>query len=81
MVIKRKDNVVNLCEIKFYSDYYLNDLSSHLSLERKINALKEILPKKCSIFPVLISTYGLNKNEYSYDFNNVLVLDDLFVDE
>jgi hypothetical protein len=47
-------------------------------LNRRKNMLAEIIPKKNSIYPVLITTYGLKRNEYSDFFTNVITLDDLF---
>lgn len=32
MVIERKDNIVNMCEIKFYSDLFSGNKNSHLDL-------------------------------------------------
>ena len=78
MVLARKDNVVNLCEMKFYSDLYKLDKENFLKVNRRANAVKEKISKKASIRNTLVTTYGIYKNEYSSVFTNVITLDDLF---
>ncbi len=78
LIIERKDNVINLCEIKFYSDEYTADKECHFSLARKERLLREIIPKKASIHNTLITTFGLRRMEYFSDFTNTITLDDLF---
>ena len=79
LVLYRADNFVNLCEMKFYGDDYEQGEADHKDLERKMNSLVPFLPKKASIHPVLITTFGLAKKGYYSDFERVLTLDDLFI--
>ena len=78
MVIERKDNIVNMCEIKFYSDLYVGNKNTHLDLVRKNKVLSEYIKKKHIIHNTLITTYGIKNNEYRFDYVNVITLDDLF---
>lgn len=78
LLIQRKDNIINLCEAKFYSSEVLMTKGTHLNLANKINALRETISKKTSLMNVLITTYGLKSNEYSFDYPLVVTLDDLF---
>ena len=78
MVIERKDNIVNMCEIKFYSDLYVCNKNSHLDLIRKNRVLSEFIKKKQTIHNTLITTYGIKDNEYRFDYMNVITLDELF---
>lgn len=78
MIIYRKDNVVNMCEMKFYSDEFTVDKDYYRIIQKRNTILREYIPKKASIQNTLITTYGINRNEYSSIFNNVVVLDDLF---
>ncbi len=80
LIIERKDNIVNMCEIKFYGDEFIADRDCHFSLVRKERLLREILPKKVSIHNTLITTFGLRHIEYFSDFVNTITLDDLFRD-
>ena len=78
LIIERKDNVVNMCEAKFYSDEFVADKDCHLALVRRERLLREIIPKKASIHNTLITTFGLKPVEYFGDFANTITLDDLF---
>lgn len=78
MLINRKDNVVNMCEMKFYNDDFAVDKNYHMTLVRRRNMLQETLPKKSSVHSTLITTYGLKSNEYQGDFQQVICIDQLF---
>ena len=78
MIIERKDNVVNMCEIKFYSDEFVVDKDYHLILENRKKLLREKISKKATIHSTLITTFGIKRSEYYGDFVNVLTVDDLF---
>lgn len=78
LIIKRKDNVINMCEIKFLSNLFSVNKEYHLVLENRREILSSMIPKKAVVHNTLITTYGLKKNEYAGDFINVVLLDDLF---
>ena len=78
LLISRKDNIVNLCEMKFYSDEFSVDKSYDRKIARRINVLLEKVSKKTAIHTTLVTTFGLKHNEYFGDFTNVITLDDLF---
>lgn len=78
LVLKRKDNIYNLCEMKFYSEEFTVDKSYHTKLVHRKNIFLEHIPRKMAIHSTLITTYGLTHNEYSGDFINVVTMDDLF---
>ena len=78
LIIERKDNVVNMCEMKFYSDEFEVDKDYHLTLERRKKLLREKISKKATIHSTLITTYGLKKSNYFGDFIHVLTIDQLF---
>ena len=78
LVIDRADNFVNLCEAKFYGEEFIQTKKDSEALRRKINAIAPTIPKKSSIRPILITTFGLSYSKYSRDYEQVLTLDDLF---
>lgn len=78
LVIERNDNVVNLCEIKFYQYDFSVDLNYYKKLNLRIEAARPYVSKRTCIFNTLITTYGLHQNEYSNVFQNVITLDALF---
>jgi len=78
MLIDRADNVVNLCEIKYYSDMFTVNKEYHMSMMHRKNILSDSIPRTKTVRNTLITTFGLKKNEYSGIFSNVITLDDLF---
>lgn len=79
LIIERKDNVVNMCEIKFYGNDFVVNKEYHKTLINRQELLSKELSPKVIIHNVLITTYGLKYNEYSSDFDNIITLDDLFI--
>ena len=78
LLIIRNDNIINMCELKFYSgDFEVNKEYYKTLLNRELLLQKEISPK-IAIRNTLITTFGLKKNEYNGIFSNVILLDDLF---
>ena len=47
-------------------------------LNNRRDLLEEMLPKRMAVHNTLITTEGLEYNEYGNFFDNVIVLDDLF---
>lgn len=78
MLIERKDNIVNMCEIKFYGTEFAVDKNYDKALRNRISLLSEEISPKMEIHSTLITTYGLKYNEYSGDFVNVINMDALF---
>lgn len=78
LLIRRDDNVVNLCEMKFYSEEFVVNKNYHKTLVHRANLLFEHLSRKEVIHPILVTTYGLTRNEYSSYFVNCVTLDYLF---
>ncbi|MCR5783558.1 MAG: ATP-binding protein [Clostridia bacterium] len=78
MLISRNDNVINMCEIKFYSgDFCVSKDYYKTMLQRQEMLLEEISPKSV-VHTTLITTFGLKRNEYSGVFTNVITMEDLF---
>ena len=49
LLINRKDNVVDMCEMKFYNEDYTVTKSYHAKLVHRENLLQELLPKRASV--------------------------------
>ena len=78
LLIIRNDNVINMCELKFYSGDFEVDKEYYVTLMNRENLLLKNASPKASIRNTLITTFGLKRNEYSSIFSNVVVIDDLF---
>jgi AAA+ ATPase superfamily predicted ATPase len=79
MLIDRADNVINLCEMKFYNDEIQLSKTDAKLLRRRKTLFRELCKTKKSIFVTLVTTYGLRQNQYSDELlDNVVTLDDLY---
>lgn len=65
LVISRADNVVNICEIKFWDTRYTITKKYHAELMNKIETFRTETKCRKAIHLVMITTYGLVQNEYS----------------
>jgi hypothetical protein len=78
LLIVRKDQVINLCEIKYsVSEYTITEKTSQ-GMYRKINDLVAMTGTKYAIYPTWITTYGLVQNAYASDVQSVITMADLF---
>ena len=78
LVIKRSDKVVNLCEMKFYEGEYEVRKRDYEAMDRRVRLFRQSVQDRITIHPVLVTTYGLKRNEYSSIFQNVVTLSDFF---
>lgn len=78
LLIDRKDDVINICEMKFTIEPFTIDAAYEKNLANKLSAFsKETSPKK-ALHLTLISASGLKANEHAGVVQNVLTGDVLF---
>ena len=78
LLIDRNDNIINMCELKYYSDEFTVNKEYYKKLIHRQELLSAEIPKRYAIHNTLITTFGLTYNEYSGIFSNVITLDELF---
>ena len=78
LIIDRADNVVNMCELKFYSNDFKVEKKYYRVLLSRQELLGGIISPKKVIHQTLVTTFGLQYNEYSGIFDHVITMDDLF---
>ena len=79
MLLDRNDHTINLFEIKFYNQAYTLDKESANKLREKQWRFQSISKTKKHTNWVIISTFGLQKNQYSTGLiSNSLTMEDLF---
>ena len=78
LLIDRRDQVINLCEIKYATDEYLIDKDDEASLRNKIERLRKATKNRKSIQMTMITTYGVKQDMYSSIMQNEVTMDDLF---
>lgn len=78
MLIARKDQVINLCEMKYGTSQYTLKKEDDEKIRTRISDLQNVTGTKYAIYPTIITTYGLIDNKYSGEIQSVIVMDDLF---
>ena len=80
MIIERADGITDICEMKYSRYEYTQDAEESSKLEHRIQSFQAEYPKHQSIRTILVTTKGLTQGEHSSDFDKVLTLKDLFVE-
>jgi uncharacterized protein len=79
LVIDRKDETVNICEMKFSINPFVIDKKYAENLRNKIGTFRSETKTKKAVMLTLITTYGLEENENSQGLvQNDLTMDCLF---
>ena len=78
LLIVRKDQVINLCEMKFSNTEFLVTNKVIESINNKISDLKLVTKTKYAIYPTLITTLGLKENSNSLMIQKTITLKELF---
>ena len=80
MIIERADGITDICEMKYSRYEYTQNAEESSKLEHRIQSFQAEYPNHEAIQTVLVTTKGLTQGEHSGDFNKVLTLKDLFVE-
>ncbi len=79
LVIDRKDRVINLFEIKYSINPFEITKEYDLKLRNKVGAFKQSTKTKKAVFLTMITTFGLQQNQYARSIvQNEITMDDLF---
>ena len=79
LLIDRNDQVINLCEMKFYTSTFNITKSYAEKLRDKVSIFDEVSQTKKQIFLTMITTFGVRDNKYSQELiDNNLTIDILF---
>jgi hypothetical protein len=65
LVIDRDDNVINLCEVKFWNDEFTIDENYLQQLRKKENEFRAGTKTKKALHTIMLTTWGVKINEYS----------------
>ena len=80
LVLRRADNVVNLCEMKWVSsgDKYAIDKSYYEELRRKVEVFASQTKTNSALHTTLVTPGGLVANQYASAVQSVVTAEDLF---
>ncbi|MFK7983862.1 MAG: ATP-binding protein [Saprospiraceae bacterium] len=78
LVLDRKDQVINLFELKFSINEYTIDKKYDMNLRNKIGDFRQNTHTKKALFLTFLTTYGVKHNKYSGMVRSNLTMDILF---
>ncbi len=78
LLIVRKDQVINLCEMKYTTTEYSITEKNEQDINKKIHDLITVTGTKYAVYPTLVSPIGIVENSHSEIIQSVITLDDLF---
>ena len=78
LVIDRRDQTINICEMKFSMSEFIIDKKLDLNLRNKIGAFKAETKTKKALFLTFITPFGVKQNEYAGNVQNNLLMDVMF---
>jgi hypothetical protein len=80
LLIDRQDHCINLCEIKFSASEFVINKRYGADLDNKVKIFRTQTATRKTIFPTMITTYGVLKNDhYTGLIQAEVVMDDLFI--
>ena len=80
MIIERADGIINICEMKYSKSDYKHDIKDSRSLMNKVDDFVSETKTKKTIQTVLVTTYGLKMGDHADDFQKVLTMNHLFIE-
>ena len=78
LLIERRDNVINICEMKFSINEFVIDKKYDMTLRDKVESFIRTTGCKKTIQTTMITTYGVKEGKYSGTIRSQVTLDDLF---
>ena len=78
LLIVRRDQVINVCEMKYSGVEYTVTKRDDQDMRRKIHDLVVGTGTKYAIHPTMVTCYGIAENAYAGNIQAVVVMDDLF---
>ena len=78
MLIDRGDDVINVCEMKYYKNKYPLTEKELEHIQEKISIFEAKTKTVKSVRPVMVTSYGLVDNENANEIIHQLTMTDLF---
>lgn len=78
MLIDRADKVINVCEMRFWSQPYAMTAKDEADIERRVEALTRETGTDKNVIVTLVTTKGLERNEHAECVQRVVTLGELF---
>lgn len=79
LLIDRRDDIINICEMKYTSDEFEISAVYDENLRRKVETFRRETASKKALHLTLVSAQGLKPGSYSASVQQLVTADDLFV--
>jgi len=79
LLIERRDQIINICEMKYCSGPYTLNLQASKNMNDRLRTFKEVTKTRNALHLTVITPYGLADNSYFGDVQAVITADDLFL--
>lgn len=81
LLIYRKDQVVNICEMKYSTKAYLLNATEYEKIQERISDFQVVENTGFAIHPIVVTPMELKGNKYSSEIQQIITMDDLFKSE
>ncbi|MBQ9077781.1 MAG: ATP-binding protein [Muribaculaceae bacterium] len=78
LLINRKDQIVNLCEMKYSTNEYEITKRYNDELQERKETFRKVTKTRKALHLTMVTTYGIKDNAYSGMIQSQITLDDLF---
>jgi hypothetical protein len=78
LLIDRRDDVINICEMKFTKTPHLIDKRESEDLQRRIQVFADETKTRKALHLTMVTPYGLASGSYSGAVQSQVTMDDLF---
>lgn len=78
LLIDRRDQVINICEMKYANDVYIIDKDYEERLRRRLSTFQHLTRTRKALHLIFITTYGLSRNTHSGNVQTEVTMGDLF---
>ncbi len=79
LVIDRKDQIINLCEMKYSAEEYEITKKYDDQMRKRRELFRKETKTRKGLHLTMVTTYGLKQNAYSGSIQREIILDDLFI--
>ena len=78
LLIDRKDQVINVFEMKYATDLYALTKAGEEAIRHKVHDFQTLTGARSATHVTLVTPYGLRQNAHAGTFQSVVTADDLF---
>ena len=78
LLLVRKDQVINVCEMKYSETEFTPDQAFDKAMRRRMSDLQNVTGTKHALHSTLITTYGIEETSYAGNIQSVITAEELF---